>query len=346
MNHSNNFNYVGNKANIDIGEIVVDFGFAYEPEQVKYVTTTDSFSNWRTIPKILLENPYGTGWITCVPYVPKGTSQSNLNFTRRQLWINPIGGGEENIPLPVVTGKKWYLDSISFRAFDMHEFVPSWFPQQLVEDMGAEGVNDLFITDAFGTGLNGVVIGWNVDEIISWKTSPYTTVAYPDFQFNNTDETYNPSFSPVVGVGKYGQNWQTFDILKQSASRSGVVGGMLPSDWFPNQFSFNISGSNTANGIVTGVSDMIFGSDLFTTNRQGASDWAHTPLPLQLSNMNIEINYPYLGIEVYGAGYYQYLYWAESVEADTSIRGISTTAVVPRTLAQFPIICELIIVQR
>lgn len=346
MNHSNNFNYVGNKANIDIGEIVVDFGFAYEPAQVKYVTATDSFENWRTIPKILLENPYGTGWVTCVPYVPKGTSQSNLYFTRRQLWINPIGGGEENVPLPVVIGKKWYLDSVSFRAFDMHEFVPSWFPQQLVEDMGTIDIDNLFITDAFGTGLNGVVVGWNSDEIISWKTAPYTTVSYPDFEFNNTDETYNPSFVPQVGVGKYGQNWQTFDILQQSASRSGVVGGMMPSDWFPNQFSFNISGSSTSNGVVTGVSDMVFGSDMFTTNRQGASSWSHTSLPMQLSNMNIEINYPYLGIEIYGAGYYQYLYWGESNEADTSIKGITTTASVPRTLAQFPIICELIIVQR
>jgi len=62
--------------------------------------------------------------------------------------------------------------------------------------------------------------------------------------------------------------------------------------------------------------------------------------------MNIEINYPYLGVEVYGAGYYHYVYWEELGNANQSIKGLPVTAVVPRTLVQFPIICELIVVQR
>jgi hypothetical protein len=353
MNLSNNFNYVGNKANIDIGEIVVDFGYKYEPEQVKYITVTDNFETWRTVPKKTIPNPYTTGgYVTIVPYVPKGTPTSNLYYQRRQLWINPIGGGDENIPLPEVTGKKWYLDTISFRAFDMHEFVPQFYPSQLVEKTGAIDSSELFLTDGWDTGINALIIGYNTIDKVTWATSPYTTVAYPDFQYPSLGDMVfrpeaSPTYDPFIGVGKYGQNWSTFDTLNQSASRSGVVGGMLPSDWFPNQFSFNISGSNSPTGIVTGTGDMVFGSDMFTTNRQGASDWAHTSLPLQLSNMNIEINYPYLGVEVYGAGHYQYLYWSSNnVDGDSSIKGIQTVAPIPRTIAQYPIVCELIVVQR
>jgi hypothetical protein len=349
MNLSNNFNYVGNKANIDIGEIVIDSIPIYEPEEVKYITVTDNFETWRTVPKKTLPNPYTTGgYITVVPNTTKPQTTANLNFQRRQLWINPIGGGDTNIPLPAVTGKKWYLDSISFRGFDMHEFLPSWKPNLLKEKIGTDFIGDLIIPDAFGTGLDGLVIGWNDEDIVTWDVAPYTTASYPDFQFGNVDQvmTLSGGAYPFTGAGKYGQNWETFDTLNQAGSRSGVVGGMLASDWFPNQFSFNISGSNSPTGVVTGTSDMVFGSDMFTTNRQGASNWSHTSLPLQLSNMNIEINYPYLGVEVYGAGYYHYVYWEELDNANQSIKGLPVTAVVPRTLVQFPIICELIVVQR
>lgn len=345
MNLSNNFNYSGNKANIDIGEIVVDFGFNYEPGQVKYVTATDNFETWRTVPKKTIPNPYGSGYLTVVPDTSKPQTTGNLNFQRRQLWINPIGGGQENVPLPAVTGKKWFLDSISFRAYDMHEYLPSWKPLLLIEQIGEIEIADLFIADAFGTGLDGIVIGYNTDDIVTWDTAPYTTASYPDFQFANTDETM-AGVLPFTGAGKYGQNWETFDTMNQAGSRSAVVGGMLPTDWFPNNFSFNISGSNTATGTVTGTSNMVFGSDMFTTYRQGASNWSHTSLPLQLSNMNIEINYPYLGIEVYGAGYYHYLYFEELSNAYETIKGLPVTTVIPRTLVQFPIITELILVQR
>lgn len=345
MNLSNNFNYTGNKANIDIGEIVVDFGFNYTPGQVKYVTATDEFETWRTIPKKTIPNPYGGGFLTVIPNASPPQTTGNLNWQRRQLWINNIVTGNTNVPLPAVTGKKWFLDSISFRSYDMHEFLPSWQPNKLIEQIGEISLSDLFIENAFGVGLDGLVIGYNTDDIVTWDTAPYTTASYPDFGLATIDETMS-GLVPVVGAGKYGQNWETFDTLNQAGSRSAVVGGMLPSDWFPNQFSFNISGATTPTGIVTGLSDMIFGSDMFTTNRQGASNWSHTALPLQLSNMNIEIPYPYLGIEVYGGGYYHYVYWEEVQNASQTIKGINPTAPVPRTIVQFPIIAELIIVQR
>jgi hypothetical protein len=348
MNVSNNFNYPGLN-NIDV-DVVVDPVAPLQPGGIRYVTMTDDFSTWRTIPKKTLPNPFGSGYVTVVPYVPKATPLSNTYFQRRQLYINPIGGGQENVPLPVVSGKNWYLDSISFRAYDMHEQVPNWYPLQLVEDIGATNTTDLYIADAFGTGFTGVVVGYNTDDEVTWKLSPYTTASYPDFQFDNLDKIYNPGFadsSPLVGVGKYGQNYSTFDSLNQAGSRSGVVGGMLASDFFPNQFSFNISGSTSSTGIITGTGDMIFGSDMFTTYRNGTGDWTHTSLPLQLSNMNIQVNYPYIGCEIYGAGYYQYLYWGENPsQADNSIKGITTTAITPRTITQFPIIAELILVQR
>ena len=345
MNLSNNFNYSGNKANIDIGEIVVDFGYRYLPEEVKYVHMVDNFENWRTVPKKTLPNPYGSGYITVIPNSDQPFGSTNDQFLRRQLWINPIGGGEENVTLPIVTGKKWYLDSISFRAYEMHENLPSWNPNLLIELTGAEDIVDLYIDDAFGTGLQGLVIGWNTDDIITWDLAPFTTNAYPDFGVTNTDETLIgvPYFN---GIGRYGKNWETQDILRQSGSGSGVVGGMLSTDFFPNNFSFNISGSNSPTGVVTGLGDMVFGSDLYTTNRSGTGNFSHTSLPLQLSNMNIEINYPYLGVEVYGAGYYHHIYWETLTNADETIRGLPVTTVTPRTIVQFPIICELIIVQR
>lgn len=348
MNQSNNFNYPG-LSNLDVS-VNVDTQPALLPGGVTYVTMVDDFSTWRTVPKKTLPNPYGSGYITLVPSVPKGTPVSNSYFQRRQLWINPIGGGQENVSLPIVAGKKWYLDSISFRAYDMHEFMPNWYPLALIEDIGATDTNDLFIADAFGTGFDGVVVGYNINDEVTWKLSPYTSASYPDFQYNNIDEIYRPGSSPsapLVGVGKYGQNWSTFDVMNQAGSRSGVVGGMLSTDWFPNQFSFNISGSTSSTGIITGTADMIFGSDMFTTYRNATGDWTHTSLPLQLSNMNIEVNYPYIGVEVYGAGYYHYLYWGESTtQADDSIKGVTTTAVTPRTIVQFPLITELILVQR
>lgn len=345
MNLSNNFNYSGNKANIDIGEIVVDFGFSYLPEQVKYVQMVDNFQNWRTVPKKTLPNPYGSGFITVVPDSKSPFDVTNRQFTRRQLWVNPIGGGNENVTLPVVAGKKWYLDSISFRAYEMHEYLPSWKPNLLIEKTGATGVTDLFIPDAFGLGLQGVVVGWNLDDIITWDLSPFTTNSYPDFGQTNNDET-NAGLVAATGTGRYGKNWGTQDHLKQSGSGSAVIGGMLATDFFPNNFSFNISGSNSATGIVTGLSDMIFGSDQYTTYRNGTGNFSHTSLPLQLSNMNIEINYPYLGVEVYGAGYYHYLYWSEIQNPDESVRNMYFPAPTPRTIVQFPLICELIIVQR
>jgi len=348
MNQSNNFNYPGLN-NIDV-TVNVDPQGGLVPGGVKYVTMVDDFSAWRTIPKKTLPNPYGSGYVTVVPYVPKGTPVSNTYFQRRQFAVDPISGTPGNAPLPIVAGKKWYLDSISFRAYDMHEFVPNWYPLALVEDIGATSTSDLYINDAFGTGFNGVVVGYNINDEVTWKLSPYTTASYPDFEFVNADDIYNPGYasaSPLVGIGKYGQNSSTFDNLNQAGSRSGVVGGMLSSDWFPNQFSFNISGSTSATGIITGTTDMIFGSDMLTTYRNGTGSWAHTSLPLQLSNMNIEVNYPYIGVEVYGAGYYQYLYWGENgAIADDSIKGLSTTAPTPRTIVQFPLITELILVQR
>lgn len=347
MNQSNNFNYPG-LSNIDV-TVDVDSSIGLLPSAVKYATVVDDFATWRTIPKKTLPNPFGDGYVTVVPYVPKGTTDSNEYFQRRQLWITPLTGGSENIPLPVVPGKKWYLDSISFRAYDMHENVPNWFPTKLAEDMGAPDISGLFIDDAFGTGFRGVVVGYNTNDIVTWLTSPYTTASYPDFDFQNTDYMYNPDGSPVsplVGVGKYGQNWQTFDQLNQAGTRSGIVGGMAGSDWFPNNFSFNISGSTSATGIVTGLTDMIFGSDMLNTYRSGVGSWSHTSLPLQLSNMNIEINYPYLGVEIYGAGYYQYLYYGEINTADESIKGITLTTQTPRTIVQFPIITELILINR
>jgi hypothetical protein len=348
MNLSNNFNYSGLKSQIDIGEIVVDFGYKYEPEQVKYIQMVDNFETWRTVPKKTMPNPVGSGFVTVVPNTTKPITNGNSYFQRRQLHINPIGGGDENVALPAVTGKKWYLDSVSFRAYDMHEYLPEWLPEAIKEDMGTTDINDLYIADAFGEDINGVVVGWNINDEITWANSPYTTNSYPDFQFDNTDKKYSESGSafPFIGAGKYGQNWETFDTMNQSGSRSGFVGGMLSSDWFPNNFSFNISGSNSATGIITGVSDMVFGSDQNTTYRNGTGNWSHTALPLQLSNMNIEINYPYLGVEVYGAGYNHYLYWNIPSGQDQTIKGLPLTVVVPRTIVQFPIICELIVVQR
>lgn len=346
MNVSNNFNYSGLKSQIDVGDIVVDFGYDYDPGQVKYVQMVDNFETWRTIPKKTMPNPYGTGFITVVPNTTNPQTLANKYFQRRQLWINPIGGGDENVPLSAVTGKKWFLDSISFRSYEMHENIPAWKPNQLIASIpGVEDLSELYISDAFGVGLNGIIIGYNDNDIVSWDISPYTTNAYPDFGYRNNDEVSGGGFY-FTGAGKYGKNWETQDTLRQSGSGSGIVGGMLSSDFFPNNFSFNISGSNSSTGIITGVSDMVFGSDQLTTYRNGTGNWSHSALPLQLSNMNIEINYPYLGVEVYGAGYYHYLYWEELLNADDTIKGLPNSVVVPRTVVQFPLICELIIVQR
>jgi len=345
MNISNNFNYSGLKTQVDIGEIVVDFGFNYLPEQVKYVQMVDNFENWRTIPKKTLPNPHGSGFVTVVPNSKTPLGSTSDQFLRRQLWINPIAGGQTNVPLPATTGKKWFLDSISFRAYEMHENIPSWKSNELIELTGAIDTSELFIDDAFGLGLQGIIVGWNSSDVISWDLSPWTTNAYPDFGQTNSDQMSGGGVY-FNGVGRYGKNWETQDKLRQSGSGSGVVGGMLSSDWFPNNFSFNISGSNSATGIITGVSDMIFGSDQNTTYRSGTGNFSHTALPLQLSNMNIEIPYNYVGVEVYGAGYYHYLYWQDLFEAEDTIKGLPVTAPTPRTLVQFPIICELIIVQR
>lgn len=347
MNVGNNFNYSGLKTEIDIGEIVVDFGYNYDPSQVKYVQMVDDFDTWRTVPKITMPNPYGAGFITVVPNsdTPFGTTSDQ--FLRRQLWINPIGSGNENVALPIVPGKKWFLDSISFRAYEMHENLPSWDLVLLQEQTGAIDVTDLYIDNAFGSGLNGIVVGWNSNNIISWNLAPFTTNAYPDFGMTNND---NVSGGGVYfnGTGRYGKNWETQDTLRQSGTGSGVVGGMLSTDFFPNNFSFNISGSNSSTGTVTGTSDMIFGSDKNTTYRSGTGNFSHTSLPIQLSNMNIEINYPYVGVEVYGAGYYHHLYWEDIglENPDLTIKGLPITVGVPRTIVQFPIICELILVQR
>lgn len=347
MNLSNNFNYSGNKANIDVGDIVVDFGYKYEPGQVKYVQMIDNMDEWHTVPKKTLPNPYGNGFITVIPNSDQPYGSTSDQFLRRQLWINPIGGGDENVPLPTVIGKKWYLDSISFRAYEMHENLPNWNPIQLYEQTGATAIIDLYIDDAFGLGLGGIIVGWNINDVISWNLAPFTTNAYPDFGITNNDSISGagPYYN---GTGRYGKNWETQDILKQSGAGSGVIAGMLSTDFFPNNFSFNISGSNSATGVVTGTGDMIFGSDLYTTYRSGTGNYQHTSLPLQLSNMNIEINYPYLGVEVYGAGYYHHIYWETiGVEnPDLTIKGLPNTVVIPRTIVQFPIICELIIVQR
>jgi hypothetical protein len=91
---------------------------------------------------------------------------------------------------------------------------------------------------------------------------------------------------------------------------------------------------------------MIIGSDQYTTHRYGSGNFFHTALPVQVSNLNIEINYPYLGIEIYGSGYFHFIELADVNNPNDSVVGRTDVKPPIKTVVQFPIIAELIIVNR
>jgi hypothetical protein len=365
MNLSNNFNYAGLPSSGSSGPIDVEVinnvnvnPTSYAPSGVKYVSFADEFSTWRTIPKKTLPNPYGSGFVTVIPVVPPTISdnQNYKYFERRQLWTNPIGSGytQKNVQLPVVAGKKWYLDTISFYAYDLHENLPALNSTELtIGDYAVPGITgslELIIPGGWATtpySIDAQIIGYNINDVVTWNKSFYTTADYPDFGWKTLqDAIYIPPTYPSPGTGRYGRNYETFGRLAQKGSRSGVVGGALTTDWLPNYFAFNISGVATDTGTVTGTSNMIVGSDQYTTHRYGSGNYFHTAMPVQVSNLNIEINHAFLGVEIYGPGYFHFIEIQDVTNPDDSVVGQIDTRPPIKTVVQFPIIAELIITNR
>lgn len=247
---SNNYTSPRSKpANINVDnlgvEVIEKVGRLYN----RFVLT-DDFKNWNPIPLKII--PYEEKDAVVIPLVDINMSNmSNVinSINKRQLLLNHEStdgtSANDRKVIPVVrptnpdTGlpRKAYLNAVSYAAYDYNDLLPihnqDWL-RQTFSDTNP-------ITDAFGSGVNGLLVGHNIpgNGNIMLFDNDTTTADYP-YDMDNMSHHQAPlhRYRP--------RQLRTMELLSQSAPRAAVRHGMLPSDWARNHFDIKIGGSNGA----------------------------------------------------------------------------------------------------
>jgi hypothetical protein len=135
----------------------------------------------------------------------------------------------------ISVGKRHFIKSISINAYDNNALLPlvnhvdmaahlggDFFTTAVLENYFALNVNGLVIHTAQLAGMTGEDMGaW----IKSYQKSKYTTAHFPllDGGYSHTSEQRDDELVAIEELG-------------QSAPRSSIKGGLMPTDWYPNFF--------------------------------------------------------------------------------------------------------------
>lgn len=229
---------------------------------------SDDTRYWHSIPKKQITLPANINGYTVdgaidaivIPYVPLSSfnpSWFDTEDLNRRLFLNTLQsfGTTDGDKMPIKIDRpmvsdgeggtkpaKAYLHTLSYSAYDYNEMIPYVDIIEICEDIfvetdpvGGWSIDELILTDAFGTGYDGIIIGKYKTEggIYYYPFRNYTTADYP--LIINTNIYSNL-------YGKRANELAIIDKLAQSAPCSSIYRGMLPSDWMANNFGITIGG--------------------------------------------------------------------------------------------------------
>jgi|GEM_PF-6345366 len=192
----------------------------------------DDFENFTAIPRLIEETGEGTELYNV--YIPFTTNLLNPSWHRfrRRLFLNTksstygvLAGNKKFIPVVRPSANhKAYLHSISYSAYDFNEMIP----KLAIPDAN---IGDRIEADKFDVGVNGLRLNATplaIDAIHTIVKSDYITTAhYPVYHDN---------------LQRRQDELAVMDLLGQGAPRSSIRGGMLPGDFYMNNFYLHIKG--------------------------------------------------------------------------------------------------------
>ena len=188
----------------------------------------DDLENWRSIPLLIESNGVET-YDVFMPYT-ESVNVANWHLFRRRLYLNtknseygPESGKKRFIPVTRPSAKhKALLHAITYAAYDYNEMLY----MISVPDIATRLVPNKFMTGVHGIKLNSTPIELGAVNILP-RSRAITTAHYPVY----FDE-----------VGRREMEFAVMQSLQQGAPRSSVRGGMLPGDFYQNNFWCHIRG--------------------------------------------------------------------------------------------------------
>lgn len=235
-------------------------------------------------------------------------------------------------------GKKAYLHAVSYAAYDYNTMIPR-LDQATYGDVEA-----LFVDDAFGTGATqkGIPIGQTMS-----ASSPESDLINVGASFVGRSTTVTTAHYPLHSTGNTQRQdeLKVMEILNQSAPRSSVRFGMLPTDYFINNFELTIGGFEDAGVIPSKTADFTqiiyetakVGNDSYGGNAYASDVIARdTMIPAYNNEIDTEIpdNLHWLSVDVIGAGWEHCL---EMVCEPTNLMGLPQAQPHIKTFVQMPV---------
>ncbi len=310
--HLSNYNYPSANVNVNvegggaggdvnIGDIVINQNPA---NLYSRFLLMDKFSDFSAIPKKIVEISGQSGMYDIYIPITYNLNKQNWHLFRRRLFLNTenntagTGAGERKfIPIVRPTPEhKAYLHSITYAAYDFNEMLPFIS----VDDIATRIETNLFAPDVHGLKINPTPLS----SPIKWlylKSDKITTAHYPVYR--NLLQAREDEL-------------QVMNVLGQSAPRSSIRGGMLPGDFYHNNFWVHLKGFENNNPNFDNAGDEYINiwetpednnsyninNDLENTDTSQVSDMI---LPNISNEIDIEIpdSVNWIAVDVAGAGW-------------------------------------------
>lgn len=228
--HLSNYNYPSANVNVNVeggGSGGGAVGTQDPANLFSRFLLMDKFSDFSAIPKKIVAD---NGMYNLYIPITNTLANPNWHLFRRRLFLNTengtagTGNGQRKfIPIARPTPEhKAYIHSITYTAYDFNELLPF---------ISVDDINSRIVIDMFATGVHGLRINSSpmVDaNIWNYVTSELITTAhYPIYRLDTKARQ---------------QELQVMNLLGQSAPRSSIRGGMLPGDFFHNNFWLSLKG--------------------------------------------------------------------------------------------------------
>lgn len=316
---ANNYTYPRKPASLSTGNITVNVPPEVVEKNYDQFLLYDNFVDWKTIPAKIKTVQYGTVGnylnLDCImiPAVPTGLNAADaFEYFKRRLILNNdaaqngiTDGHKRHIPIVRPVGKKAYLHSISWAAYDFNTFRP--FILNELSGYTIDGAPiQLTYPNEFGD-LTGMIIcvAPPVNPLQSWWEK-YTNFTYSTADYAipmlDADNAYLASRHTLIP-----------NLTGQTGLRSQFINGLLASDLLPSNFKLDV-GLHDGTGMVDDMAnlDQVPQATLFSTNLESAennqsrSDIHHVQIPQVINDMDILIpdTYNWLITDVEGMGWF------------------------------------------
>lgn len=236
-------------------------------------------------------------------------------------------------------GKKAYLHAVSYAMYDYNTMIP-----KVTADTYGDVIS-MLIDNAFGTGASqkGLPVGLPMS-----ASSADSEMIDVEAAFAMRSETITSAHYPIFRRGSTSRQdeLRVMEYLNQSAPRSSVRFGMLPTDYFINNFELTIGGfedptsvpARNASFATTIYETAKVGNDSYGGNAYADGEQVNrdTMVPAYNNEIDIEIpdNIVWMAADVIGGG------WEHCIELsclNTNVKGEPQAQGHIKTFVQMPV---------